>query len=73
MTTTELGRPSSFYYLTVCSVALGGSFQFYSLNVLNSLQTFITDWINQTYTDRHVAMRMRDDGAHSDGIALYNG
>eukprot|EP00080_Pristionchus_pacificus_P014242 PDM74262.1 C-type lectin [Pristionchus pacificus] len=41
------------YYLTVVTVVLGGSAQFYSYGVVNPAQRLIMDWINQTYYDRN--------------------
>ncbi|GMR31226.1 hypothetical protein PMAYCL1PPCAC_01421, partial [Pristionchus mayeri] len=40
------------YYLTVVTVVLGGSAQFYSYGVVNPAQRLIMDWIKQTYLER---------------------
>jgi SP family facilitated glucose transporter-like MFS transporter 1 len=40
------------YYLTVLTVTLGGSTQFYSYGIINVCQEVITEWVNQTYLDR---------------------
>uniref|UniRef100_A0A7E4ZSR0 MFS domain-containing protein n=1 Tax=Panagrellus redivivus TaxID=6233 RepID=A0A7E4ZSR0_PANRE len=41
------------YYLTVATVTLGASTQFYSYGVVNPEQELITQWINQTYYERN--------------------
>ncbi|CAP27983.2 Protein CBG08087 [Caenorhabditis briggsae] len=41
------------YFITVATVVLGGSAQFYSYGVVNPAQVIITDWINQTYIERY--------------------
>ncbi|CAI5456740.1 unnamed protein product [Caenorhabditis angaria] len=41
------------YFLSVITVVLGGSAQFYSYGVVNPAQVIITSWINQTYTERY--------------------
>ncbi|KAF1745788.1 hypothetical protein GCK72_022235 [Caenorhabditis remanei] len=41
------------YLITVTTVVLGGSAQFYSYGVVNPAQVIITDWINQTYIERY--------------------
>ncbi|EGT54824.1 hypothetical protein CAEBREN_21618 [Caenorhabditis brenneri] len=43
------------YLVTVTTVVLGGSAQFYSYGVVNPAQVVITDWINQTYIERYKA------------------
>ncbi|GMT05219.1 hypothetical protein PENTCL1PPCAC_27393, partial [Pristionchus entomophagus] len=43
------------YYITVVTVVLGGSAQFYSYGVVNPAQRLIMDWINQTYIERNGA------------------
>ena len=45
----------SRYFVSVITVILGGSAQFYSYGVVNPSQSLISDWINQTYTDRRVS------------------
>ncbi|CAI2355520.1 unnamed protein product [Caenorhabditis sp. 36 PRJEB53466] len=41
------------YSITVSTVVLGGSAQFYSYGVVNPAQTVISNWINQTYITRY--------------------
>ncbi|CAI4225537.1 unnamed protein product [Auanema sp. JU1783] len=41
------------YFVTVITVILGGSAQFYSYGVVNPAQPLLTSWINQTYTERY--------------------
>ena len=44
---------TSTYYISVLVVTLGGSTQFYSYGIINVGQGIITEWINQTYTERN--------------------
>ncbi|CAD6185249.1 unnamed protein product [Caenorhabditis auriculariae] len=44
---------TSRYIITVVTVVLGGSAQFYSYGVVNPAQVVITDWINSTYATRY--------------------
>ncbi|EPB67143.1 transporter, major facilitator family protein [Ancylostoma ceylanicum] len=41
------------YYITVITVVLGGSAQFYSYGIVNPAQRLLTSWINETYIDRY--------------------
>lgn len=41
------------YFISVITVVLGGSAQFYSYGVVNPAQVVITNWINATYTERY--------------------
>ncbi|CAB3410149.1 unnamed protein product [Caenorhabditis bovis] len=41
------------YIVSVFTVILGGSAQFYSYGVVNPAQVIITKWINETYTERY--------------------
>uniref|UniRef100_A0A1I7YPD3 MFS domain-containing protein n=1 Tax=Steinernema glaseri TaxID=37863 RepID=A0A1I7YPD3_9BILA len=41
------------YYLTVFTVAIGASTQFYSFGIVNPVQTIIMEWINTTYWERY--------------------
>ena len=40
------------YFVTVASVTLGGSTQFYSYGIVNPEQELISEWINATYLER---------------------
>ncbi|KAL6724960.1 hypothetical protein Aduo_019796 [Ancylostoma duodenale] len=41
------------YYVTIITVVLGGSAQFYSYGIVNPAQRLLTSWINETYIDRY--------------------
>ncbi|KAK0390287.1 hypothetical protein QR680_019279 [Steinernema hermaphroditum] len=41
------------YYLTVFTVAIGASTQFYSFGIVNPVQTIIMEWVNTTYSERY--------------------
>ncbi|KAF7632078.1 MFS domain-containing protein [Meloidogyne graminicola] len=41
------------YYVTVLTVCLGASTQFYSFGIINPVQELLTEWINQTYIRRN--------------------
>ncbi|KAI1700864.1 sugar transporter domain-containing protein [Ditylenchus destructor] len=41
------------YYVSLLTVALGASIQFYSYNVVNTSQEVVTNWINTTYFKRN--------------------
>lgn len=40
------------YYLSVLTVTIGASTQFYSYGVVNQGQELMIEWINQTYRER---------------------
>jgi MFS family permease len=42
------------YYLTVLTVTLGASTQFYSYGIVNPEQELLTAWINETYAARNL-------------------
>uniref|UniRef100_A0A8L8K178 MFS domain-containing protein n=1 Tax=Heligmosomoides polygyrus TaxID=6339 RepID=A0A8L8K178_HELPZ len=41
------------YYISVITVILGGSAQFYSYGIVNPAQRLLTSWINSTYIERY--------------------
>lgn len=41
------------YYISVLTVTIGGSTQFYSYDIVNPEQEILTEWINQTYFQRN--------------------
>ncbi|ETN84972.1 MFS transporter, SP family [Necator americanus] len=41
------------YYISVVTVILGGSAQFYSYGIVNPAQRLLTSWINETYIERY--------------------
>ncbi|CAK5125707.1 unnamed protein product [Meloidogyne enterolobii] len=40
------------YYVSVLTVIIGGSAQFYTYDVINPAQTTLIKWLNQTYSSR---------------------
>nr|CAD2181352.1 unnamed protein product [Meloidogyne enterolobii] len=43
------------YYISVFTVCLGASTQFYSFGIINPVQELLTEWINETYIRRNGA------------------
>ena len=40
------------YFIAVLTVTLGASTHFYSYGIVNPEQTFLSDWINETYFNK---------------------
>jgi len=51
--TGVLGMFSSTYWVSVLTVTLGASTQFYSYGIVNPEQQLLTQWINSTYRERN--------------------
>uniref|UniRef100_A0A914XFX3 Major facilitator superfamily (MFS) profile domain-containing protein n=1 Tax=Plectus sambesii TaxID=2011161 RepID=A0A914XFX3_9BILA len=51
------------YLLAVVSIAIGASYQFFNFNIVNTSQTVVVSWINETYA-------ARDRGRAMDAMTL---
>lgn len=49
----------SKYYISVLTVTIGGSSQFYSYDIVNPEQDILTEWINKTYFNRNGSIMNR--------------